>query len=250
MSVNENKVNGKYTFGSFVVGDGNRLAYAACVEAAEIKEKYGVPLFIYGDHGIGKTHLLNAIKNRMIEIDESANIIYVSTEDFTNDVIEAIRNNANDMLSIKNLNNKYRTADAILIDDFQDMNGKETTQDMLMHIIDELRQQGKLIVIAADRSPSKIRFCDERLEAWSQSGFDFEILYPDYETRLSILKAKMTEKGVVFSDEVLSYIAERADTNAWTLEGALNKLMIYKSLTKEEITIPIVEKELNNLSGE
>lgn len=219
----------KYTFDSFVVGDSNAFARNAALAVAEQPGLKYNPLFIWGGPGLGKTHLLQAIGNYVMQNFPHKKVIYVTSEEFTNDFIESI--NAKTTNSFRQ---KYRTVDVLLIDDIQFLEKKLGIQDQFFHTFNELKQRGKAIVLASDRSPREIDM-EERYQSRFASGLQADIQPPNYETRLAILRQYVDSQGVLFADEALSYIAERCTPNIREMEGAVNRIIAYKDLTRKPV---------------
>ncbi|MGD2078710.1 MAG: chromosomal replication initiator protein DnaA [Chloroflexota bacterium] len=229
-----------YTFATFVVGQSNRLAHAAALSVAEQPGTTYNPLFIYGGVGLGKTHLLHAIGQRSREL--GYNFRYVSSETFTNDLIQSIR--SQDMASFRE---QYRTPDILLIDDIQFIAGKESTQKELFHTFNDLHSRGKQVVLSSDRPPKAMVTLEERLQSRFEWGLMADIQLPDVETRLAILRAKAESSGVQVPDSVLNTIAHYVRKNIRELEGALNKVIAYAQLTGGEIDEQLASMALSDL---
>ena len=227
----ETGLNDKYTFNNFVVGDSNRFAHAACVAVAQSPGKSYNPLFIYGGVGLGKTHLVNGIGNYIIDKNSSTsvNIAYISSEKFTNELINAIRDDSNEAFR-----EKYRNFDILLIDDIQFLAGKERTQEEFFHTFNTLYNAGKQIVITSDRVPKEITNLESRLISRFEWGLIADIQEPDFETRVAILQKKAEELQLNLSDEIINYIANKILSNIRQLEGALTKLNAYITLTNQK----------------
>ncbi len=234
-------LNFKYTFDNFVVGPFNELSHAAASAVSENPGSVYNPLFIYGGVGLGKTHLLQAIGNKIKKSFPRKKIKYVSSEKFTSEVVSSIRNQ-----KMEDLKSKYRTIDVLILDDVQFLAGKEKTQEEFFHIFNTLYEKNKQIIISSDRSPKSISALTERLRSRFEGGMIADISYPDYETRIAILKTKSREKELNFSDEILDYIATNIKKNIRELEGALNKLSAYQQLNNEELDIKKVKSTLQN----
>ena len=235
-------LNPKYTFDSFVVGNSNRFAHAAALAVAEAPATAYNPLFIYGGVGLGKTHLMQAIANEILVNNRNANILYVTSEKFTNQLINAIKDGKNEMFR-----NKYRNIDVLLIDDIQFIAGKERIQEEFFHTFNTLHENGKQIIISSDKPPKDIKLLEDRLKSRFEWGLIADISNPDYETRLAILRKKAQLDNIIIDDEILSDIATKIDSNIRELEGILNKLIANASLTNGQITIEMAEKAINDV---
>ncbi|MCI9178371.1 MAG: chromosomal replication initiator protein DnaA [Clostridia bacterium] len=232
-------LNPKYTFDSFVVGNNNRFASAAALAVAEAPATAYNPLFLYGGVGLGKTHLMHAIGNEVLKRDRNANILYVTSEKFTNQLINAIKDNKNEMFR-----SKYRGIDVLLIDDIQFIAGKERIQEEFFHTFNALHEEGKQIILSSDRPPKDIQLLEDRLRTRFEWGLIADISNPDYETRMAILKKKAQLDNIIISDDILSNIATKIDTNIRELEGTLNKLIAMSSLENKPITIELSDKAI------
>lgn len=235
-------LNPKYTFDSFVVGNSNRFAHAAALAVAEAPAIAYNPLFIYGGVGLGKTHLMQAIANEILVNNRNANILYVTSEKFTNQLINAIKDGKNELFR-----NKYRNIDVLLIDDIQFIAGKERIQEEFFHTFNTLHENGKQIIISSDKPPKDIKLLEDRLKSRFEWGLIADISNPDYETRLAILRKKAQLDNIIIDDEILSDIATKIDSNIRELEGILNKLIANASLTNCQITIEMAEKAINDV---
>ncbi|MFQ6102150.1 MAG: chromosomal replication initiator protein DnaA [Anaerolineae bacterium] len=233
-------LNPRYVFDSFVVGPGNRLAHAASMAVAENPAEAYNPLFIYGGVGLGKTHLLNAIGHACQGA--GLRVLYVSSEEFTNDLIEAIRSHTTDVLR-----EKYRTADVLLMDDIQFIAGKESTQEEFFHTFNTLHGTGRQIVVSSDRAPKAMITLEERLCSRFEWGLIADIQPPDLETRIAILRSKAATCGASVPDEILDLIASRIQSNIRELEGALNRVLALSRLTHQPLTLEVTETALSNL---
>ncbi len=228
-------LNPKYTFDSFVVGNSNRFAHAACFAVADSPNETYNPLFIYGGVGLGKTHLMHAIGHHMKEKNKDINVVYVSSEKFMNEMIHSIQNNSNEAFR-----EKYRkNVDVILIDDIQFIAGKESTQQELFHTFNELKDSNKQIILSSDRPPHEIPTLEDRLRTRFASGLIADIQSPDLETRIAILRKKAEADRILVPDEILTYIATKIKSNIRELEGALIRVMAYARLTDEDITVDL-----------
>lgn len=237
-------LNPKYTFDSFVVGNNNRFAHAAALAVAEAPATAYNPLFIYGGVGLGKTHLMHAIANEILINNRNANILYVTSEKFTNQLINAIKDNKTEMFR-----NKYRqNIDVLLIDDIQFIAGKERIQEEFFHTFNTLHESGKQIIISSDRPPKDIKLLEDRLKSRFEWGLIADISNPDYETRLAILRKKAQLDNIIIDDEILCDIATKIDSNIRELEGVLNKLIANASLTNTHITMEMAEKAINDVA--
>jgi chromosomal replication initiator protein len=233
-------LNSRYTFENFVVGPNNRLAHAAALAVAENPATAYNPLFLYGGVGLGKTHLLHATGNACQE--RGQNVLYVSSEEFTNDLINAIRTHATQAFR-----EKYRSADVLLIDDIQFIAGKESTQEEFFHTFNTLHGQNKQIIISSDRPPKSLVTLEERLRSRFEWGLAADIQPPDLETRQAILRAKADRLGRKIPDEILELVSRRVQSNIRELEGALNRILAYSDLSGMALTLPLVDSALADL---
>ena len=239
---NSSNLNSKYTFNSFVVGNNNSFAHAAALAVAEAPATAYNPLFLYGGVGLGKTHLMHAIGNEILKNNKNASVLYVSSEKFTNQFINAIKDNKNEMFR-----NKYRNIDVLLIDDIQFIAGKERIQEEFFHTFNTLHDDGKQIIISSDRPPKDIQPLEDRLRTRFEWGLIADISNPDYETRMAILKKKAQLDNIIIDDDILVNIATHIDTNIRELEGALNKLIAYSTLSNSPITIELSNKAISDV---
>ena len=233
-------MNPRYTFENFVVGSGNRLAHAACQAVAEKPARAYNPLFLYGGVGLGKTHLLHAIGNACVA--RGLNVLYVSSEEFTNDLINAIRTQTTPAFR-----DKYRTADVLLVDDIQFIAGKESTQEEFFHTFNTLHGQDKQIIVSSDRPPKSMVTLEERLRSRFEWGLSADIQPPDLETRQAILRYKAERTGRHVPDEIIEIIAERVQSNIRELEGAFNRIVAFAELSGSPITPKLTEIALADL---
>lgn len=239
-------LNPKYTFDSFVVGANNNLAHAASLAVAESPGEIYNPLFIYGGVGLGKTHLMQSIANFILKNKPKAKILYVTSEKFTNELIDAIRNKNN--ISTTEFREKYRNNDVLLIDDIQFIIGKESTQEEFFHTFNALHEAKKQIIISSDKPPKEIETLEERLRSRFEWGLTVDIQSPDYETRMAILRKKEEMEGYNIDNEVIKYIATNIKSNIRELEGALTKIVALSKLEKNrEINIALAEKALKDI---
>jgi len=235
----------KYTFDTFVVGGSNQFAHAATRKVAERPGEVYNPLFIYGGVGLGKTHLLNAVGNYIYTSFPSMKIYYISSEQFTNDVINSIRYD-----KMTEFRNRYRTVDVLLIDDIQFIAGKERTQEEFFHTFNTLYETNKQIVISSDRSTKEMSEMEERLRSRFEMGLIADIQSPDLETKTAILKRKAEIEGISLDDDVALFVASCIKTNIRELEGSLIRLGAFSSLTGESITTEFAKKVLGNILDE
>jgi len=242
------KLNPKYTFDSFVVGSNNKMAHAASLAVAESPATSYNPLFIYGATGLGKTHLMQAIAHFILQQNPSAKVIYVSSENFTTELIDAIRNKNN--ISTTEFREKYRNIDVLLIDDIQFIINKESTQEEVFHTFNALYEAKKQIIFSSDRPPKDLVTLEDRLRSRFEQGLTVSIDSPDYETRMAILRKKEELEGYNIDNEVIKYIATNIKSNIRELEGALLKVDSYARLNNRELTLTLAEEALrDNISN-
>ena len=248
-SLNENiekaNLNPRYTFDTFVVGNNNKMAHAASLAVAESPGEAYNPLFIYGGVGLGKTHLMHSIAHFVLQKNPNAKVLYVTSEYFTNELIDSIRNGNNTTMS--KFREKYRNIDVLLIDDIQFIIGKESTQEEFFHTFNALHGAKKQIVISSDKPPKDMEILEDRLRSRFEWGLIVDISSPDYETRMAILRKKEELDGYKIDDEVIEYIAKNVKSNIRELEGSLNKIMAYANLEKSEINLALAEKVLKDI---
>ncbi|MGN1351382.1 MAG: chromosomal replication initiator protein DnaA [Clostridia bacterium] len=235
-------LNPNYSFDTFVVGDNNRFAHAAALAVAEAPATAYNPLFLYGGVGLGKTHLMHAIGNEVLRKNNNFKVVYVTSEVFTNEFINSVRDNSTD-----NFRKKYRDIDVLLIDDIQFIAGKEKTQEELFHTFNFLKENNKQIVLSSDRPPRDILLLEDRLKSRFEWGILADVSMADYETRLAILRKKTQEKQIIIDDDILKDIATKIDSNIRELEGVFNKLVAQSSLTNMPITIEMAEIAINSV---
>jgi len=235
-------LNPKYVFSSFVVGNSNRFAHAASLAVAEAPGKAYNPLFIYGDVGLGKTHLMQSIAHYILNQKPNTKIIYTSSEMFTNEVIKAIAEN-----KTEDLRNKYRNIDVLLVDDIQFLAKKISTQEEFFHTFNALYESGKQIIISSDRPPNEINPLENRLKSRFGCGLIADIQPPDYETRFAILHKKAEREGLTVPQEVMEFIANSIVSNIRELEGALTRIVAYSTLTGNDINLDSAQIALKNI---
>ena len=241
----ESNLNPNYTFDTFVVGNNNRFAHSASLAVAESPGEAYNPLYIYGGPGLGKTHLMHSIGHFILEKNPETKVIYVTSEEFTNEVIESIRNGNSSSMS--KFRDKYRGVDVLMIDDIQFIIGKESTQEEFFHTFNALQTQGKQIILTSDKPPKEMETLEERIRSRFEWGLMADIGVPEYETRMAILRKKAESDNFKIDDDILNYIANNIKSNVRELEGALNKLLAYYNLVHTDITMEIAEKELQNI---
>jgi chromosomal replication initiator protein len=244
-SARSSRLNPRYTFDNFVIGSSNRLSHAAAVAVAEAPARAYSPLFIYGDSGLGKTHLLHAIGNYAQRLYPGLRTRYVSSEEFTNDFINSLRDD-----KMQAFQTRYREVDLLLIDDIQFLQRAERTQEEFFHTFNTLHNSNKQIVISSDKPPKQLVTLEERLRTRFEWGLITDVLAPDLETRIAILSKKAAQDGMNPPPDVLQYIADKIQTNVRELEGALIRVTAFANLNKQEIDIRLAEMVLKDLIGE
>ena len=237
-------INERYTFDNFIVGSGNELAYAACQAVAAAPGKKYNPLFLYGGVGIGKTHLIQAVGNAVLAHKPNARVVYVSSEQFLQEFVDALRFKKNTYFS-----DFYRSADVLIVDDVQFIAGKEKVQEEFFHTFNALHQASKQIIISSDKPPRDIPTLEERLRSRFVWGMSIDMQVPDYETRCAILQTKAQTQGVDLDPEVVDYLATNIQNNIRELEGALNQLLAWCEMRDLEPTIEIATKQLGETSA-
>ena len=243
-AVSRSNLNPKYTFETFVVGDGNRHAHATCLAVADMPAQDNFnPLFLYGNAGLGKTHLMQSIAHYILKKNSEANVLYVPSEQFTNEIIDAIKNQ-----KVNEFREKYRKVDVLLIDDIQFIIGKDSTQNEFFNTFNVLYNDKKQIILSSDKPPKEIKTLDARLISRFECGVPIDIHEPDYETRMAILKNKAESDHLTgIPEEVFIYIAENITNNVRELEGALNKISIFSKLMNEEVTLERAKESLKDI---
>ena len=236
-----NNLNPKYTFDTFVIGSNNKFAHAAALAVADSPAEVYNPLFIYGGVGLGKTHLMHSVAHYILENNPEAKVMYVTSEKFTNELIQAIRNK-----TTMEFKEKYRNNDVLLIDDIQFISGKESTQEEFFHTFNALHEAKKQIVISSDRPPKEIKTLEDRLRSRFEWGIIADIQSPDYETRMAILNKKIEADGISIDPVILEYIANNVKSNIRELEGSLSKLIALSRLKKKEINMDLAMEAIQD----
>lgn len=235
-------LNPKYSFDTFVVGNSNRFAHAASLAVSESPATAYNPLFLYGGVGLGKTHLMHAVGHYILSQNSNAKVLYVSSEKFTNELINAIKDDKNE-----EFRNKYRNIDVLLIDDIQFIGGKERTQEEFFHTFNALYEARKQIILTSDKPPKEIPTLEERLKSRFEWGLIADIQPPDLETRIAILRKKAQLDNLDVSNDVVMFIADKIASNIRELEGALNKVIAYSSLTNSEVSVEMAAEALKDM---
>lgn len=239
-------LNPKYKFNTFVVGSSNKFAHSASLAVAESPGQTYNPLYLYGGPGLGKTHLMHSIGHFILEQNPDKKVLYVTSEEFTNEVIESIR--SGNAASMTKLREKYRTVDVLMVDDVQFIIGKESTQEEFFHTFNVLHSAGKQIILSSDKPPKEMEILEERFRSRFEWGLIADIQPPDYETRMAILKKNAENYNKVINEEIFQYIATNIKSNIRELEGAYNKVIAYAKLNKKvEITLENVEEALKDI---
>lgn len=231
----------KYTFDNFVVGNSNRFAQSASLAVAEVPAYAYNPLFLHGGVGLGKTHLMHAIGNYIKKNNPDAQIVFLTAEQFTTELINSIKDNKN-----QEFRDKYRNIDVLLVDDIQFIAGKTTTEEEFFHTFNALHEANKQIVLTSDRPPNEIKTLQERLRSRFGWGLICDIQPPDYETRIAILRKKAQDDNIIISDEIIEFIAQKIKSNIRELEGVFNRVVAYRSLINREITIDVAMEALKD----
>ena len=241
----EAHLNPKYTFDTFIVGSNNKFAQAAALAVAESPGDTYNPLFIYGGAGLGKTHLMHSIAHFIIEHNSESKVLYVTSEEFTNELIDTIRNGNNSAMT--KFREKYRNIDVLLVDDIQFIIGKESTQEEFFHTFNSLHTAKKQIIISSDKPPKDMEILEERFRSRFEWGLIADITLPDYETRMAILHKKEEMDGYNINEDVIQYIANNIKSNIRELEGAFNKVMAFAKLEQREVTLQLAEQALRDI---
>lgn len=241
-------LNDKYTFDTFVVGSNNSFAHAAALAVADspLESEYN-PLFIYGGPGLGKTHLIHSIAHHIIDNYPDLQVLYVTSEQYINEIVDAMRNSKQDRTTLNNIKKKYREVDVLMIDDVQFIIGKDITQEEFFHTFNALYEQGKQIILTSDKHPNQMEKLDERYKSRFNWGLPVDIKSPEYETRLAILKKKEEKENIKLGDKILEFIAENIKTNIRDLEGAYNKLILRSKLQHCDITLDNAKEDIKDL---
>lgn len=239
---NIGNLNPRYTFDSFVVGSTNKMAHAVSVAVAESPGSSYNPLFLYGGAGLGKTHLMHSIAHHIINNRKDLSVLYVTSEKFTNELIDSLKHDKN-----KQFRDKYRNIDVLLIDDIQFIIGKESTQEEFFHTFNELHEAKKQIVISSDKHPREISTLEERLRSRFEWGITADIQPPDYETKMAILNRRAELENLTIAPEVMQYVANNINSNIRELEGALNKICVFSNLEKRPIDLKLAEEALKDM---
>lgn len=238
-------LNPKYKFDTFVVGSNNKFAHSACLAVAESPGEAYNPLYLYGGPGLGKTHLMHSIGHFILENNPDVKVLYVTSEEFTNEVIESIR--SGNAASMTKLREKYRTVDVLMVDDVQFIIGKESTQEEFFHTFNVLHSARKQIILSSDKPPKEMETLEERFRSRFEWGLIADIQAPDYETRMAILRKNAENYDRRIDEEIIKYIATNIKSNIRELEGAFNKIIAFAKLNKVELTLPLAEEALKDV---
>jgi len=238
-------LNNKYVFDTFVVGSNNKFAHSASLAVAESPGEAYNPLYLYGGAGLGKTHLMHSIGHFILEKNPDMKVLYVTSEAFTNDVIESIRSGKSSNMT--RLREKYRTVDVLLVDDVQFIIGKESTQEEFFHTFNQLHSSGKQIILSSDKPPKEMETLEERFRSRFEWGLIADIQPPDYETRMAILRKNAENYSKEIDDEIIKYIANNIKSNIRELEGAYNKVIASSKLHNKELTLSLAEDALKDI---
>ena len=244
-NTDRSNLNPNYTFDTFVVGKNNRFAHSASLAVAESPGEVYNPLYIYGGPGLGKTHLMQSIGHFVLKQKPDKKILYVTSEEFTNEVIDSIRNGNSSAMN--KLRDKYRTVDILMVDDIQFIIGKESTQEEFFHTFNVLHSSGKQVILSSDKPPKDMETLEERMRSRFEWGLTVDVGYPDYETRMAILRRKVEVDRFHLDDDILNYIATNVKSNVRELEGALNRLIAFSNLEHTPITMETAIRELQNI---
>lgn len=243
-------INPKYTFDTYIAGDENAMVYNACLSVAEHPGDPNMnPLFIYGNSGLGKTHLMHAIANKILDNDDTKNVLYVTSEEFTNEIIEAIRLNKSDNKSTNEFRKKYREVDVLLVDDIQSIIGKEAVQNEFFNTFNALYDNNSQIVLTCDKRPKDLKVLEDRMSSRFLSGLPVDVKMPTFETRMAILREKVEESHIEskISNEILEYIANNISSNIRELEGAMHKVDLLTRSSKEPVTLEQVKHAIADM---
>ena len=238
-------LNSKYKFDTFVVGSNNKLAHSACLAVAENPGEVYNPLYLYGGPGLGKTHLMHSVGHFILEQNPNIKVLYVTSEEFTNEVIDSIR--SGNAASMSKLREKYRNVDVLMVDDVQFIIGKESTQEEFFHTFNALHSTRKQIILSSDKPPKEMETLEERFRSRFEWGLITDIQPPDYETRMAILRKIAENSDLNIDEDIIKYIATNIKSNIRELEGALNKIIAAAKLNKVELTLPLAEEALKDM---
>ena len=239
--ISNNTLNPRYTFEEFVVGKNNEYAHAACLAVAENPAKSYNPLFLYGGAGLGKTHLIHSVGHYILSQNPDAKVLYVTSEKFTNDLINSIKEDRNE-----EFRSLYRSLDVLLIDDIQFLSGKERTQEEFFHTFYTLYEANKQVIITSDRPPKEINPLEERLRSRFECGLLSDIQPPDYETRIAILRKKAQDNNMTIPEDIITFIAQKIKANIRELEGALKRIYLYKTLSDQPLSEELATEALRD----